>query len=220
MNPKADISICFGVFIIFQIMDTDFKHKWRYNPQSNRLQNYDYSSNGAYFITICTKERQHYFWEVVDGEMILNNYWEIIYKDIQDLEGYYKYVIIDEFIVMPDHVHFVIFIGWWDEKDVSEKHLYTDTETNNDNEILKFSQKYYKDISPKKWELWNIIKLLKWYATKKMNRSNNKVFFAWQKNYYERVVRNKEELYKIRRYIINNPLKWETDKGNDVWIFM
>ena len=186
-------------------MDVEYKFNYRFNPKSNRLESYDYSENWWYFITICTKDRQKYFGKIVDGEMVLNKYWKIVEMDIVNLEKYYSNVIISDFVVMPDHIHFNIFINnWIVKKDVSEKHLYT-----NDD---KFSVKYYSNISPKKWELWNIIKLFKWYVTKKLNKINKKVFFSWQKNYYDRIIRNKEEFIKIQKYIKNNPKNWNKKK--------
>jgi len=195
-------------------MDIEYKFNYRHNPKSNRLENYDYSENWGYFITICCKDRVEYFWEIVEGEMILNEYGKIVEEDLLNLEKYYNNVIISGFIVMPDHIHFNIFIEKnVFVKDVSEKHLY-----GNDNE--KFSKKYYSNISPKKWELWNIIKLFKWYLTKKLNKIDDKIFFAWQNNYYDRIIRDKEEFIKIKNYIKNNPKNWNNEKNNKQWILM
>ena len=194
-------------------MDIEYKFNYRFNPKSNRLENYDYSENWWYFITIYTKDRQEYFGEIVDGEMVLNEYWKIVEMDIINLEKYYSNIIISDFIVMPDHIHFNIFINnWIVKKDVSEKHLYKNDE--------KFSVKYYSNISPKKWALWNIIKLFKWYVTKKLNKIDEKMFFAWQNNYYDRIIRNKEEFIKIQKYIKNNPKNWNKEKNNKEWILM
>ena len=128
MNPKADISICFGVFIFFEIfMDIEEKYKFRFNPKSNRLQNYDYSSNGAYFITICTKDRQHYFWEVVDWKMILCSIGIELKREIENIPIFRKNVALDciHYNAWP-YSYGTIFEKWilmWG-KDVSPKHLY------------------------------------------------------------------------------------------------
>ena len=196
-------------------MKIEDKFNYRYNPKSNRLGNYDYWEKGSYFITICCKDRQEYFWEIIEGKMVLNEYWKVIYNDIKMLEKHYEYVLIDELVVMPDHVHFIMFLNRVVcTKDVSEKHLYSNSQ------VHKFSTEYYENISPKKWELGNIIKLLKWYATKKMNKIDDKFFFAWQRNYYDRIIRNDDELNRIRKYIQNNPLKWEIEKDKQTGIFM
>ena len=92
-------------------MDPNYKFREKYNPKSNRLQNYDYSQNWGYFITICTHERQHYFGEIIDWKMIMNEYWKIVEKEILNTKTIRKNVILDDFIIMPNHVHMVIIIN-------------------------------------------------------------------------------------------------------------
>ena len=88
------------------------------------------------------------------------------------------------------------------------------------NNSEKFSKEYYSNISPNKDSLGNIIKLFKSFFTKNINSKLEKIFFAWQDNYYERIIRDDKELFKIRLYIENNPKKWEIDKKQNIWIFM
>ncbi len=219
-------------------MDIEYKFNYKYNPKSNRLENYDYSENWWYFITICTKDRQEYFGEIIEGEMILNEYWKVVEKFYLEIPNHFKNIIIDEFVIMPNHIHFIIFIDkknvlwnnedvlwnkedvlWnkedvlWNKKDVAVLHLY-----GNDDE--KFSKKYYSNISPKKWELWTIIRSFKSICTREINKLELNIYFAWQKNYYDRIIRNEDELKRIRVYIKNNPLKWELEKDNELWIFI
>jgi len=85
-------------------MEIEYKFKEKYNPKSNRLDNYDYSSNWWYFITICTKDREEYFWKIINWEMILNEYWNIVFNEIKNIDN------IDEFIIMPNHIHLILFI--------------------------------------------------------------------------------------------------------------
>lgn len=194
-------------------MQVEYKYNFIFNPKSNRLEDFEYSGEWAYFITICCKDRQKYFWEILDSEMILNEYGRIVEEDLKNLEKYYGNIIVDEFVIMPNHIHFILFIKGT-KKDVSEKHLY------NEEEIINFSKEYYSNISPKRWELGSIIKSFKWYASKKLNKLNDKIFFAWQKNYYDRIIRDEFELQKIRNYIKINPKKWNLEKDNTEWIFM
>ena len=106
-------------------MQPDDKFKQKYSPKSSRLQNYDYSSDWWCFITICTKDRENYFGEIVDWKMILNEYGEIVSEDILWISKHYINVEIDEFVVMPNHIHLIIFIVWNNVcRDVSQKHLY------------------------------------------------------------------------------------------------
>ena len=194
-------------------MDIEYKFNYRYNPKSNRLENYDYSENWWYFITICTKDRQEYFGEVIEGEMILNECWKIVEKYYLEIPKHFENVIVDEFIIMPNHIHFIIFIdnnNLWNKKDVALLHLYKN----------KFSKEYYSNISPKKWEIGTIIRSFKSICTREINKIENELYFVWQKNYYDRIIRNENELNRIRRYIIENPLKWEIEKDNEQWIFI
>jgi len=208
----------------------EYKYKQIYNPKSNRLQNYDYSSNWWYFITICTKNRENYFGEIVDWKMILNNIWEIVYEEIKNIPILRQNVLLDEFIIMPNHLHMILIINndLISEKkcrDVSLKHL---NNTCKDipkqdvpaehlyggNKYIDRDNWYYWNISPKKWTIWNIIKLFKSYTTKTINKTQDKIYFAWQSNYYDRIIRNEDEIQRIRKYILENPLKWELDKNN------
>jgi REP element-mobilizing transposase RayT len=193
-------------------MNPEYKFKQIYNTKSNRLQNYDYSSNWWYFITICTKNRESYFGEIINWKIVLNEYWEIVKKYYFEIPRHFSNVLIDEFIIMPNHVHFIIFCIDVICRDVAMLHLYVDSNKN-------FSNEYYSKISPKKWELWTIIRSYKSICTREINKLN-KQFFAWQPNYYDRIIRNDDELNRIIKYIIYNPLKWELDKNNTENIFM
>ena len=214
-------------------MDIEYKFNYRYNPKSNRLENYDYSENWWYFITICTKDRQEYFGKIIDGEMILNDIGGEIDLEIKNIPIFRKNVILDEYVIMPNHIHIILFLENNNCRDVPVEYLKGNTEhlkknvidnnmfhRNISTENDKFSKQYYSNISPKKWNLWNIIKLFKSFFTKNINKSQNKIYFAWQNNYYDRIIRNDDELDRIRKYIIENPLKWELEKDNEQWIFI
>lgn len=88
----------------------EYRYKQIYNPKSNRLQNYDYGSNWWYFITICTKNRENYFGEIIDGKMILNEIWKIVEKYYLEIIEHFPFVILDEFVIMPNHIHGIIII--------------------------------------------------------------------------------------------------------------
>ncbi len=88
---------------------TLFQNKYR--VESNRLRGYDYSSIGAYFITICTIDRGHFFGEVFDGEMVLNPLGKQTHQCWMDIPQHFPFVTIDEFVVMPNHVHGIIIIN-------------------------------------------------------------------------------------------------------------
>lgn len=90
--------------------DPEYKFHDKYRVPSNRLKGYDYSSDGAYFITICTKNRENYFGEIIGGKMVVNEAGKILQNQILDIENHFDYVMVDEFIVMPNHVHLIILL--------------------------------------------------------------------------------------------------------------
>ena len=88
----------------------DKKFKGKYNMQSNRLKGYNYSSEGAYFITICCKNRNCFFGIIDEGKMMLNELGENVEKSIKMIDKKHDFILLDEYIVMPNHVHFILFI--------------------------------------------------------------------------------------------------------------
>lgn len=145
-----------------------------------RLKEYDYSTEGYYFITICTKNRLELLGKIYnicrDGNMPsakikLTNAGVIVEKYIKQISNVYNYAIIDEYVIMPNHIHLIL---------VLEKNL-------------------GKNIS-------TII------GQFKRNVSLELKYSIWQKHFYEHIIRNEKEYYKIKEYIVNNIAKWEEDK--------
>jgi len=181
--------------------DPDFLFNQRYNPESKRLKYYDYSSDGWYFITICTFERINYFWEIFNWKIILNEYWKIVKEEILNTEKIRSNVIIDEFIVMPNHIHLVLIINNLNNNDVN---------LDISNNFKPYKNKFW----PQKNNLASIIRWLKSSITKNINKLWIEPYFAWQKSYHDKIIRKDEDLIKSRKYIIENPLKWENDINN------
>ncbi len=182
-------------------MKEEYKFNYKYNPKSNRLEDYDYSSNGIYFITICCKDRQEYFWEIIDGEMVLSEYGKEVEKEINNIPIFRDNVLLDEYVVMPNHIHVNLFLN---NVENNKKMFLPNISTWIPQ---KRENNYFSKMSPNKKSLWNIIKLFKWHVTRNINKRWEEPYFAWQRNYYDRVIRNDKELHKIRMYILNNPLK-------------
>ena len=159
----------------------------KYDPRihhrrSIRLKGYDYSKPGAYFITICTHQRKRLFGEVVDGQMQLNNLGNIARSHWCRLEKHHAHIRLDEFVVMPDHFHGIVII----------KNLGIDAK----------SDRQYKAIP-------EIIRGFKTFSARQINRTRQVSGVPlWQRNYYERIVRNESELNNIQKYILNNPQNW------------
>jgi len=87
------------------------KFKTKKNRKSQRLANYDYSQNGLYFITTCTKDRQELLGEIKDRRMVLNESGEIVKKNLIDIHNYFENIFLDEFVIMPNHIHAIIEIN-------------------------------------------------------------------------------------------------------------
>jgi putative transposase len=155
----------------------DFNHR-----QSIRLNGYDYSTSGAYFITICTHEREYLFGDIINETMELNAFGDIARSHWQQLSQHHPNIIMDESIVMPNHLHGII--------------------------VLESLMDYKKSIS-------EIIRGFKTFSAKAINKERGlRGVPVWQRNYYDRIIRNELELDRVRQYIINNPRNWDADKNN------
>jgi REP element-mobilizing transposase RayT len=195
----------------------------KYNPQihhrrSIRLQEYDYSQNGAYFVTLCTQNRECLFGKIVNGEMILNEQGKIVEQCWNDLSNHYNNIVLDAYVIMPNHFHGIIFI--------------TDTVDNVDNvgaihvgaihELPLYwaihespLQQQQRMQQRRKMLLPKIIGRFKMNSAKQINQIRNTSGVpVWQRNYYEQIIRNEKSLEIIRNYIINNPLEWYYDDYN------
>ncbi|BCX13327.1 MAG: hypothetical protein KatS3mg067_2265 [Thermosynechococcus sp.] len=170
----------------------------RPNRRSIRLKGYDYSQAGAYFITICTKDRACLFGEVVDGEMRLNDFGQVVHGVWNNLPNHYAGVEMDAFVVMPNHVHGIVVIVGAGLKPAPTTTAAPTTTT-----------------APTQHGLPEIIRGFKTFSARRINelRSTPGVP-VWQRNYYEHIIRNEESLHRIREYIANNPLKWQLDQEN------
>ncbi|PXF56977.1 MAG: hypothetical protein C4B58_11525 [Deltaproteobacteria bacterium] len=173
-----------------------------YNPdihhrRSIRLKGYDYSQTGAYFVTICTQNRECLFGKIVDKEMILNDPGRMVEKWYRELENKFADIVCDQCTIMPNHIHFVIQTGVGADLRVcpdTGEHIGSPLHT-----------------------------VIQWFKTMTTNeyirgvKQNGWSTFPgklWQRNYYEHIVRNENELNRIREYIVNNPLQWELDREN------
>ena len=177
-----------------------------YDPEihrrrSIRLDGYDYSQAGAYFISLVAQGRLCYFGKVVDGLMRLNDAGEMIRQVWDGLPDRFPLIAIDEFVVMPNHVHGVILL---------RQPAPTTEATAGSTE----------GVAPR---LWDVVRAFKSVTTLEYGKGVRGLGWQpfekrlWQRNYYERVVRNESELGAIREYIANNPKNWELDRENPGW---
>ena len=161
--------------------------------KSIRLKNYDYSSNGYYFVTICTQNREKLFGEIVGATLCgrPNNPDKLIVKWLLELENKFKGVKIDEYIVMPNHIHFII-------KRTGD---HTGSTGDHTGSPLRYIIGWFKTMTTNEY-----------IAGVKNGRFMPFKGRLWQRNYYEHIIRNYDDYINIADYIQNNPLKWEEDK--------
>lgn len=166
----------------------------KHHRRSLRLPGYDYAQAGAYFVTLCTYDRECLFGDIVDGETRLNEYGEVIATCWHWLSTQYPQVELDVWVVMPNHFHGILVLTD-DRRDGSPT----------------------APTPSRKKPLGRLIGAFKTIATKRINEIRAMPgVLLWQRNYYEHVIRNENDLHDIRHYIVNNPLRWMEDENNPV----
>ena len=169
-----------------------------YNPEihhrrSIRLRNYNYSQNGAYFVTLITKNRENLFGEIKNGEMILNDIGRVVEDEWLMSQKIRKEIELDEYCIMPNHFHAIVSI-------VGANGVCPDSDGECHSPLRKSKS------------LSSLMAGFKSSVTKKINIVRDMDGLpVWQRNYYEHIVRNESDLRNIRQYIIQNPLNWEND---------
>jgi len=174
----------------------------KHHHRSIRLKGYDYSQSGAYYTTICTHDKKSLFGKIIDGNMVLNEFGEIVNDEWIKTEQIRKNVKLDEYMVMPNHLHGIIVIN-----------------NNRRDTLMRVQPESFG--KPVSGSIPTIIRGFKSATTKQINElRRTPQMSVWQSNYYEHVIRNDDDLNEIREYIINNPLKWDLDRENPINIKM
>ncbi len=180
------------------------KYQNKYRIDTTRLKNWDYGSTGFYFVTICTRHHENYFGDIIQPVetqnfaslpypqlhptpigKITNQYWS-------EIPDHFPFVVLDEFVIMPDHLHGVLYF---------------------DKPEYEFRIPQPNKFAPQSQNLGSVIRGYK--AAVKKYAIMNSIEFSWQARYHDHVVRTERELQAIRRYIQNNPKKW-MDKMNNL----
>jgi putative transposase len=162
------------------------KFQGKYRIETARAEWWDYSNEGDYFITICTKNREHLFGYVKEEEMILNEYGQIVSDCWFDLPNHYKNIILGEFQVMPNHIHCIVGVD--NSKIVNP---------NSDEKIHG---------------VFEFMRALKSFSSRRINeKRNSKGVSNWQERFHDHIIRNEAEYNRIKNYIINNPKNWDKD---------
>ena len=172
--------------------------------RSVRLPRFDYTQNGAYFVTICAYNRECLFGEVIEGAMILNKYGKLASNSWQDIARHFPFVLNDLFVVMPNHVHGII--------NISSRGIACYAPT-------KSRPNRFGGVAPS--SISAIIRSYKSAVTKGINELLKSAGMPiWQRNYYEHVIRDEDDLNSIREYIQFNPQKWLEDSENPASSFL
>lgn len=193
------------------------------NRRSIRLKGYDYSQDGAYFVTLCTYNRECLFGKIHNKKMILSALGKIVADEWEKTPQIRKEIKLDEWVLMPNHFHAVVFI-------INDSHRTGDYCTGDQPVartwhpsiprtshplIPRTSLPSIAPTGPKSKSIAALMAGFKSSVTKHINKKRNRPGCpVWQRNYYEHIVRNEESLNRIRKYIQNNPLKWDLDKNN------
>ncbi|WP_426062574.1 transposase [Flavobacterium sp. DSP2-3-1] len=193
-------------------MNTKFQNKYRI--PSARLKNWDYGNNGAYFITICTSNREHFFGEIVLGndenEMQLNEIGKLTDQFWAEIPKHFPFVELGNYVIMPNHIHGILII---DKKNVVESNTVVETlhcNVSTDNTDIVIINESMSKISPKRGTISTIIRSYKSVITK--NAHFIHADFEWQARFHDHIIRDSESFERIQNYIETNPEKWKEDK--------
>ncbi len=182
------------------------KYRNKYRIKSTRLQNWDYGWNGAYFITICTHNREHYFGEIVDGKMKLSKIGIIANVLWFEIKNHAKNINLGKMVLMPNHIHGILILN--DVNDDASASVETGHALSLQQTSQTIGQQRFQNIG--KNSISSIVGSYKSAVTKHSHRLG--FDFAWQPRFYDHIIRNEKSFQKISEYIINNPLNWEKDK--------
>ena len=154
-----------------------------------RLPHFNYSSTGLYYITICTRNKVRYFGRIKNGEMVTSAIGIIAEECWMLIPEISSFASLDQFIIMPDHIHGIIHIDNPDEDSFLKK----------------------KEFRIRPRSISTVISGFKSAVTRRC-RAIDPDLNIWQSRFFDRIIRNECELNNVRRYIINNPIRWEKDQ--------
>lgn len=182
----------------------------KHHRRSVRLKGYDYAQAGAYYVTLVTRNRDCLFGDIVDGEMHLNDIGRIVGEEWLRTAEVRPAVELDEFIVMPNHVHGIIVIA--DARCAMGR----DTVPRRGAAPLRpYHPQHNVRPNVQSNSLGAIVRSFKSATTYHINAlRDTRGVSVWQRNYYEHIIRRERELDRIREYIINNPPNWVMDENN------
>ena len=191
------------------------KYKNRYRIPSARAAWHDYMG-GAYFVTICTKDREFYFGKIEDDEMHLSEIGRYVDEQFRDVSSNYPYAVIPSYVVMPNHIHAIVIID--DHYDVCRDAIHRVSETIHRVPESEMQMGPTQDrggitgrSNPMLYQsLGTVIRGLKARVTHYANE--NEIDFAWQSRFHDRIIRDQKDMNETALYVDNNVAKWPEDE--------
>jgi REP element-mobilizing transposase RayT len=181
----------------------------------NRLKSYDYSQNGAYFLTICTKNREEILSQIENGNILLSRYGEIVKQEIENISSIRKECVIEKYVIMPNHIHIIVHIVGDDGN--RPKNSNRPENSNRLSGVGKLPQQsgilpQQSGILPQQSgglpstpTVSNMVQGLKGAVSRHLG------FSLWQRSFYDHIIRNENDYLRIAEYIENNPRNWLND---------
>lgn len=176
-----------------------------HNRKLNRWNRWNYSENGWYYVTICVEDRMEIFGKIVDGKMQLNEvglvaakYWEMIRKIYIEVE-------LDEFVIMPNHIHGILIIGAGRDNRMVGTGQCQNRIVGTGQCPVRTDDRYGK--------ISKVINGYKNVVTKEVRYKLGIGKFEWHRSFYDNIIRTEKDLEKIRWYIRNNPKMWDRDRN-------
>jgi REP element-mobilizing transposase RayT len=192
-----------------------FKNKYR--VASTRLGHWDYADEGFYYVTICTNGRVCNLGEIKENNVYLSEVGKIVLAEWLKTQTLRPNVILDDFIIMPNHIHGIIVIQ--NDQNVETPFIKNVLDADDfghpqgrDTVHRVSTERKFGGLSPK--SLSSIINTFKGAVSRNCHTKN--LNFQWQDNYYEHIIKDDEDYARIKEYIALNPIKWAEDKNNPI----
>lgn len=157
----------------------------------NRLKKYDYSIPGWYLVTVCTHHQKTIFGSIKVGHLKLTNVGEVVDQSIRKISQFYPHIIVDEYVIMPNHFHLILDI--------------IDFHTRTEQCSVPTIQRTYGEVSKS-------VQSLKGVISKEVKRKKLFSGKIWQRSFHDHIILNEKELERIREYVAINPYNWKKDE--------
>lgn len=178
------------------------------NRQTTRLPYWDYRNSGAYFVTICTKNKEHYFGEIANGCMQYSPIGAIADVLWSEIKNRHDNIELGEFVIMPNHMHGIVMLDNDDNLYDDNLEILHNLNVRTGHALSVLGENRFQNIG--KNSLSSIIGGYKSAVSKHANRLN--LPFAWQARFHEHIIRDEQSFLQISDYVIHNPAKWELDR--------